>query len=153
MINLFVWLVQAMAGFPTQPSDAVQHWEGAWGMGGLAFSTSIAGILEGVIMLWLLNERIHDMHLRALALFVGRVLLASLAMAIGLFVTRSLLDVVLVTTTSPSLGFVGTIFALIKLLFEMGIGAFIYLRCARLLHIEELGPVKRVLDRLKLSWI
>ncbi len=153
MINLFVWLVQAMAGFPLHPTDAVQRLEGAWGMGGLAFSTSIAGILEGGVMLYLLNDRVHGLHLRTLAYFVGRVLLASLAMAVGLFLTRSLLDVVLVTTTSLSLGLTGTIFALVKLVFEMGVGAFIYLRCARLLRIEELGPIKRVLDRLKLSWI
>ncbi len=122
-------------------------------MGGLAFSTSIAGILEGAVMVWLLNDRIQGMQLRTLAHFIGRVLLASLAMAVGLFLIRSLLDVLLVTTTTLSLGLTGTIFALVKLLFEMGVGAFIYLRCARLLSIEELGPVKRVLDRLKLSWI
>src|SRR5436305_8902782 len=114
MINLFVWLIQAMAGFPTHPTGAVLRLEGAWGMGGLAFSTSIAGILEGVVMLWLLNDRIHGMHLRALARFVGRVLLASVAMAVGLFITRSLLDLVLITTASSSLGLVGTVFALIK---------------------------------------
>jgi putative peptidoglycan lipid II flippase len=153
MINLFVWLVQALAGFPTHPTDAVLRLEGAWGMGGLAFSTSIAGLLEGGAMLWLLHDRIHGMQLRTLARFVGRVLLASLAMAVGLFVTRALLDMLLVTTASLSLGLVGTVFAVIKLVLEMGIGAFIYLRCARLLSIEELGPIKRVLDRLKLSWI
>lgn len=153
MINLFVWFVQATAGFPTHPTDDFLRRQGAWGMGGLAFSTSIAGLLEGGIMLWLLHERIGGMQLRTLSLFVGRVLLASLAMAAGLFVTRSLLDTLLVTTTNPSLGLAGTIFALIKLLLEIGVGTFIYLRCARLLRIEELGPVKRVLDRLKLSWI
>ena len=43
--------------------------------------------------------------------------------------------------------------ALIKLLIELFVGVIIYIRGARLLGIEELGPVRRVLDRLKLSWI
>jgi putative peptidoglycan lipid II flippase len=153
MINLFVWLIQALGGFPVHPSDDFLRLEGAWGMGGLAFSTSVAGLLEGGIMLWLLNERIGGLQLRALSLFVGRVLLASLVMAVGLFITRSLLDRLLVTTTNLSLGLGGTLMAVIKLLLEIGIGTFIYFKCAHLLRIEELGPVKRVLDRLKLSWI
>jgi putative peptidoglycan lipid II flippase len=153
MINLFVWLVQALSGFPVHPSDDLLRLEGAWGMGGLAFSTSVAGLLEGGLLLWLLNERIGGLQLRALSLFVGRVLLASLVMAVGLFITRSLLDRLLVTTTNLSLGLGGTLMAVIKLLLEIGIGTFIYFKCAHLLRIEELGPVKRVLDRLKLSWI
>jgi putative peptidoglycan lipid II flippase len=153
MINFFVWLLQALAGFPRHPTEDFVRLEGAWGMGGLAFSTSIAGLVEGGSMLWLLNERIGGLQLRALTLFVGRVLVASLAMAVGLFVTRFLLDTLLVTTTNLSLGLGGTILAFIKLLLEIGIGTVIYLRCAHLLNIEELGPIKRVLDRLKLSWI
>jgi putative peptidoglycan lipid II flippase len=43
--------------------------------------------------------------------------------------------------------------AFIKLLIEMFVGVLIYIRVARRMGIEELGPVKRVLDRLKLSWI
>ncbi len=47
----------------------------------------------------------------------------------------------------------GTLLAMIKLVIEMFAGFFIYIRVARRLGVEELGPVKRVLDRLKLSWI
>jgi putative peptidoglycan lipid II flippase len=39
------------------------------------------------------------------------------------------------------------------LLLELFVGVFVYVRASRLLGIEELGPVRRVLDRLKLSWI
>ncbi len=42
---------------------------------------------------------------------------------------------------------------MLKLLIELFAGLFVYIRVARYLNIEELGPVKRVLDRLKLSWI
>ena len=43
-----------------------------------------------------------------------------------------------------------------KLLIELAAGLFIYIRATRYLGIEEFwnqGPVKRVLDRLRLSWL
>ncbi len=153
LINLFVWFVQAASGFPIHPSTAVKLLEGAWGMGGLALATSIAGLLEAAVMLWLLHERIGGLQLRSMGIFIGRVLLASLVMGFALLVVRYLLDLLLVTTHDQALGLGGTMVALFKLLLELGIGALIYLRCARMLGIEELGPVKRLLDRLKLSWI
>jgi hypothetical protein len=58
-----------------------------------------------------------------------------------------------VTTTQPTLQFGGTILASIKLLIELFVGVFVYVRVARLLNIEELTLLKRVLDRLKLGWI
>lgn len=131
----------------------VAIWGTQWGMGALALSTSVAGLLEAVVLFWLLHVRIGGMQLRPLGVFVGRVLLASLAMGIGLFLLNTLLNLVLNTTHEPTLGPLGTLFALIKLLIELFAGVFIYIRVARLLGIEELGPVKRVLDRLKLSWI
>ncbi len=77
-------------------------------------------------------------------------------MGLTVLIARVLLDALLVTTDpNQSLGVLGTIAAIIKLALEMGIGLFIYIRMARLLHIEEinLGPIKRLLDRLKLSWL
>ncbi len=127
--------------------------KGALGMGALAFSTSIAGLLEAAILLWLLHQRIGELQLRTLALFVGRILVASLVMGMAILVTRFILDLVLVTTREQHLGLDGTVVALVKLLIELGVGAFIYLRAARLLGIEELGPVRRLLDRFKLSWL
>ncbi len=124
-----------------------------WGMGGLALSTSIAGLLEAIIMFWLLHQRIGDLQVRSVGRFVWRVVLAALAMGLGLLITRFILDKIIVTTQEQFLGLGGTFLALIKLLIELFVGTFIYIRGARLLGIEELGPVKRVLDRLKLSWI
>ncbi len=131
-------------------------WGVQWGLAGLALSTSIAGLLEGIVLLTLLQQRIGGLQLRNLAFFTGRVLLASLAMGLIVLIVRVLLDALLVTTDpNQSLGVLGTIAAIIKLTLEMGIGLFIYIRMARLLYIEEinLGPIKRLLDRLKLSWL
>ncbi|MEO8954499.1 MAG: murein biosynthesis integral membrane protein MurJ [Ktedonobacteraceae bacterium] len=128
-------------------------WGPEWGTGALAFSTSIAGLLEAAVLLWLLHQRIGGLQLRVLALFVGKILLASLAMGVGIFILRFILDFVLVTTHEQALGLGGTLLAMIKLVIEMFAGFFIYIRVARRLGVEELGPVKRVLDRLKLSWI
>jgi len=128
-------------------------WGVGWGTGALAFSTSIAGLLEAAVLIYLLHQRIGDLQLRQLGSFIGRILLASLVMGAGLFIVRFILDFILVTTHDQALGIVGTIMAFIKLLIELFAGVFIYIRVARRMGIEELGPVKRVLDRLKLSWI
>ncbi len=133
-------------------------WGLAWGLGGLALSTSIAGLLEAFVLLWLLQERLGGLELRRLSIFAARVLLASLAMGLGLLIVRVLLDHILVTTnpTIQHLGFGGTIAAIIKLLIELAIGLFIYIRATRLLGLEEFwnqGPIKRLLDRFRLSWL
>lgn len=133
--------------------DLAYFWGPQWGLGVLAFSTSVAAILEAFVLFWILRDRIGDIQLRPIGLFIGRVLLASIAMGIGLLIVRTILDLILVTTNDLTLGFSGTLLALIKLAIEMFVGLFIYLRVSRLLGIEELGPVRRVLDRLKLSWI
>jgi hypothetical protein len=48
------------------------------------------------------------------------------------------------------------VMAFFKLLLELGAGLIVYIRATRMLGIEEFwnqGPIKRVLERLKLSWI
>lgn len=129
----------------------------SWGLGVLAFSTSLAGLLEAFVLLWLLQQRIGGLALRELGMFVGKVLLASLAMAVALLIIRFILDHILVTTDpGQTLGGGGTLEALIKLLIELAAGLFVYIRATRYLGIEEFwnqGPVKRVLDRLRLSWL
>ncbi len=136
-----------------------------WGLGALAFSTSLAGLVEAVLLFWLLHQRVGGLQIRETALFTGRVILASLAMGLALLIVRNLLDFGLSvighipalafvdTLRTQSLGLLGTFIALIKLIVEMFVGVVVYIRVARLLGIEELGPIKRVLDRLKLSWI
>ena len=140
-------------------------WGVDWGTGSLAFSTSVAGTLEAIVLFWLLHQRIGDLRVRSTLLFIGRVLLAAAAMGIAVLFVRGALDFILAllahspslrwlnTTLSPSLGILGTLVAVVKLSAEMLTGLVVYIRVARLVGIEELGPVKRVLDRLKLSWI
>lgn len=134
----------------------VLKWGPAWGLGSLAFATSVAGSLEAVTLLWLLQKKIGMLGLRTLARFCGRVLLASLAMGAGVLLLRTLLDLLLITTTSPSLGLLGTIFATFKLAAELLAGLLVYVWATRQFGIEDFwkqGPVRRVLERFKLSWI
>lgn len=124
-----------------------------WGLGALALSTSIAGLLEAGVLFWLLQLRIGDLQWRNMSHFLLRILVASLLMGFGLFIVRWLLDLILITTSQQTLSFGGTLLAMVKLGIELFVGVFLYIRVARYLNIEEMGPVKRVLDRLKLSWI
>jgi putative peptidoglycan lipid II flippase len=136
--------------------QAAGWWGLKWGLGGLALATSIAANLEALVLLWLLQERVEGFELRKLAVFAGRVLLASLAMGLALLIVRFLLDHILVTTSDQRLGFGGTLLAMIKLSIELAVGLVFYIRATRLLGIEDFwkqGPIKRVLERLRLSWI
>lgn len=157
LLNPAIVLVQAgMAAMGTSLNTA--GLEGAWGMGALALSTSIAGSLEALVLLWLLHQRIGGLQLRSLALFVGRVCLAVFSMTVILLGSRWFLDLVLVTNGNgnQSLRLSGILFALIKLLIELAVGVFVYLKVARFLKImdtEELRPVRRLLLRLRLGWI
>lgn len=132
------------------------NWGPAWGLGSLAFSTSVAGLLEAAVLLYLLQKKIGMLGLRKLALFAGRVLLASLAMGLILLMLRFLLDAFLMTTVAQNLGILGTIFAIFKLAIELAVGILIYAWATRQLGIKdfwEQGPVRRVLERFRLSWI
>jgi len=143
----------------------VSIWGAQWGMGALAFSTSLAGLIEALVLFWLLHQRVGGLQIRVITLFTGRVILAALAMGLALLIIRNVLDFGLGeaarihslawfdTTRTQSLGLSGTFIAFIKLIIELLVGVIVYIRVARLLGIEELGPIKRVLDRLKLSWI
>ncbi len=132
------------------------RWGPDWGLGALAFSTSVAGLLEAAVLLWLLQQKLGMLKLRQLAQFAGRVLLASLAMGVAVLLLRTLLDLVLITTITSNLGVGGTILALVKLLIELAAGFLVYVWATRQFGIEAFwrqGPVRRLLDRLKLSWI
>ncbi len=140
-------------------------WGPQWGVGALAFSTSLAGLLEAVVLFWLLYQRLGDMQIKTLLLFIGRVLGAAAAMGVALLIARFILDWLfkifalvpflswMDTLSTPSLGLMGTLAAFLKLLIYIFVGLFVYIRGARMLGIEELGPVRRVLNRFKLSWI
>ena len=126
-----------------------------WGMGALAFSTSIAGILEAIVLFMLLSQRIEGFDLRALMGFFGRAALASVVMAVVLFTLRTVLDGVIDTTSMEKLFIPGMLAALTKLLIELAGGALAFLVTARLLHMEEMntGLVRRVLNLLRIPWL
>ena len=124
-----------------------------WGLAALALTTSLANLIEASVLFWLLHQRIGDMRVRQLLAFIGRVVVVSLIMGVVLLVVRTVLDIVLNTTSAPALGLIGTGEAMIKLAIEIFVGVFVCVRVSRRMGIEELGPVKRILDRLKLSWI
>jgi putative peptidoglycan lipid II flippase len=126
-----------------------------WGMGALAFSTSIASILEALVLFILLSQRIEGFDLRDLLGFFGRMLLASAVLAVVLFVAHVSLDRVLDTTSTDKLFIPGILAALVKLLIELGLGSLAFLIVARLLHMEEMnsGLVRRVLNLLRVPWL
>jgi hypothetical protein len=62
----------------------------------------------------------------------------------------------LITTFSQGLGILGASFAIFKLAVELLAGVLIYIWASRQLGLEDFwkqGPVLRVLERFKLSWI
>jgi putative peptidoglycan lipid II flippase len=126
-----------------------------WGMGALALSTSVASTLEALVLFVLLYQRIGGFDLRSLLGFIGRAFLAAAVMGGVLFVVRTGLDRVIDTTTTNTLIISGILKALLKLLIELGIGSLVFLIMARLLKIEEMnsGPVRRILNRLRISWL
>jgi putative peptidoglycan lipid II flippase len=126
-----------------------------WGMGALAFSTSVASALEALVLFILLYQRIGGFDLRSLLSFIGRALLAAAGMGGALFVARMGIDRVIDTTATNTLIISGILKAGLKLLIELGIGSLVFLILARLLNIEEMhsGPVRRILNRLRISWL
>lgn len=130
----------------------------SWGMGALAFATGISSIGEAVVLFILLNRRIGELFKRSLLTFIGRVLLATAGMGGGILVFRFILDAIF-NTTNPqgahflASGALGIIAKFLKLAIELLVGTFLYLRLSRLLKLEEMGPVHRLLSRFKLSWM
>lgn len=126
-----------------------------WGMAALAVSTSIASILEALVLFILLSQRIEGFDLRDLMGFFGRVFLAGGAMALVLIVLRLGLDRVIDTTSMQKLFIPGIAKALVKLFIELGCGSLVFLVVARLFHMEEMnsGLVRRVLNILRIPWL
>ncbi|MEO7019494.1 MAG: murein biosynthesis integral membrane protein MurJ [Ktedonobacteraceae bacterium] len=126
-----------------------------WGMGALALSTSIACVLEAIVLFILLYQRIGGFDLRDLTRFLMHTLLASAAMTVVLLVARPILDHLLDTTSMQKLFVPGILMALVKLLIELGFGSAAFLVVARLFNMEEMnsGLVRRVLNLLRVPWL
>jgi putative peptidoglycan lipid II flippase len=130
-------------------------WGPQWGMGALALSTSIAGTLEAVVLFLLLSQRIEGFNLRELGGFFGRILFASVVLAVVLFVASKVMDAMIDTTSMTKLYVPGMLMALVKLLVELLAGISAFLVTARLLDMEEMntGLVRRVLNLLHVPWL
>nr|BBH88485.1 hypothetical protein KTC_32360 [Thermosporothrix sp. COM3] len=137
----------------------------SWGMAAIASATSIAALLEAFVLFWLLHQRLGALPLKEIGSFILRTLIASAVMGVALFFIQFIINFLLTivgkvpflrwmdTMATPALGLPGTIMAAIKLGVMIFLGLIVYVRMARLLGIQELGPLKKVLDRLRLSWI
>jgi putative peptidoglycan lipid II flippase len=127
-------------------------WLGAsWGMGALALATSLANLAEAVVLFVILNQRVKELFRPDLLNFILRVLAASACMGLVALVVRIILDAL--TAPAPTYGLIGIVLSLLKLGIELFVGLFIFLRAARFFKLEELGPIHRLLERFKLSWM
>jgi putative peptidoglycan lipid II flippase len=131
----------------------------AWGMAALAFATSLATLVEAVVLLWLLWRRVHELGLRSLFSFVNRALLATLVMCVMLVCAKMVLDSLMNTMVGgpdQTLNLWGILTVWVKLAVLCVVGACTYLKTARLLKLldgGELAPVQRFLTRLRLAWL
>jgi putative peptidoglycan lipid II flippase len=155
LINLFVSIGTSLA-----KGDAVHvALNGAiWGMGSLGLATALSSLGEATVIFILLHQRIGGLIQRSLFTFMARTLLATAALGVTLLAARLILDA-LINTTNPDAPryLVGNglplILLIVKLVLELFAGLFVYLRAAKMLKLEELGPFRRLLDRFKLSWL
>jgi putative peptidoglycan lipid II flippase len=123
----------------------------AWGMGALTLSTSLANLAEAIVLFIVLDQRIGQLLNSGIHTFILRVLGAAASMGVGVLLARILLDAL--TSPMHPEGLIRFFISLIKLSIELLLGTFIYLRAARFFKLEELGPVRRLLNRFKLSWM
>ncbi len=159
ILNPVIWFAQLALHVSSHSPLLTVHLANAWGMGALALATSIAVLAEAAVLLWLLHQRIGGLRLRALALFVARIGVAALAMAVTILIVYWLLNHIFFLANIGdeqimTLMVIVNVFA--KLAITVTAGGFIYLRMARwlkLLDSEELAPIRRLLLRLRLSWI
>lgn len=126
-----------------------------WGMGALAFTTSLASAFEAVVLFQLLARRIGGFEIHAFQRFISHALLASGVMAVVLLIAKTILDHLIDTTSVKKLFVSGILMALFKLLIELGAGSLAFLVAARLLKMEEMntGLVRRVLNLLRIPWL
>lgn len=112
-----------------------------WGIGGLATATSLAALLHTLVMYVLLRRRMHGLLDRRLALSAVRCLLATLALCLTAWLTRTGLE-----WTGIGAGWTKIGAALTLTLASLtGLGAF--LLAARALRMPELQAVFDLIKR------
>ena len=110
------------------------------GVSGMALSYSLVSAINAVLLLSMLNRRMKGIYLDKLLIFIVKVIPASLAMGVVLF----LLDRVIPSESSSKL------MQFINLMFEITVGVVVYFAAALLLRVEEAQSYKNMfLGKLK----
>jgi putative peptidoglycan lipid II flippase len=109
--------------------------------GGLALANALAALAEGVVLIWLLSRKLrtelgHGLGLARLGDVLGRIMAAALAMGVLVVLLGDLLFQRF--TLGP------TIEHTFVLLISISVGAAIYLLIARLLKVEEVATLWRL---------
>lgn len=105
--------------------------------GGLALAATIASVLQAVVLLYLLRERIGDLQETALLLSVTKVAVSSVAMGIGVYYFASLLSsYVALTSLGDQIVFVSA---------SVGFGGLFYVGMSIVLRCEEVKSLRRFL--------
>lgn len=108
------------------------------GVGGLAIAYSIGGFFNAGILYVLLRSRIK-INERPLAIFVGKILLSSIVMAVAMW------EAIVLTAGLDMHHFYGV---LAQTVIAVAIGVIIFLILAWVLNCEEINSIKIVLSRL-----
>ena len=106
------------------------------GVGGLALGTTIALLINFVILIWLLRRKIGQMGLREIGFSLGRVLLVSAVMGIAVWAVDSCLAGVVSNTTGGNF---------IRVILGLVVGVAVFLISARLTKMPELAEVTDML--------
>src|SRR5580658_8469338 len=110
-----------------------------WGHRGLAFSTGCIASFNFLVLYWLLRRRLERLETRRLLAMLGRVALASAALAIICWASRHWL-----LADWATQGFISKLGSLLLTVFT---GALVFLGCGTALRIEELHSLGEVLRR------
>jgi putative peptidoglycan lipid II flippase len=110
-----------------------------WGHRGLAFSTGCIASFNFLVLYWLMRRRLERLETRRLLAMLGRVALASAALAIICWASRHWL-----LADWATQGFISKLGSLLLTVFT---GALVFLGCGTALRIEELHSLGEVLRR------
>lgn len=111
------------------------------GYRGLAFGTAVAAILNAVLLLWLLRNRLGGLDLRRVLRALAKISVASFVMGLGVWLLRGWLE-----RHVPGSS---TLLRAIRLGVSIGTGVVLLAAMARLLRIDEFEEAaQRVIARL-----
>jgi putative peptidoglycan lipid II flippase len=110
-----------------------------WGPRGLAFSTGCVATFNFLLLYALMRRRLKRLQTRRMLAMLGKVALASAALAAICWASRHWL-----LADWATQGFLGKLLAL---LLTVIVGALVFLGCGAALHIDELHTLKSAIRR------